>query len=57
MRSVASMVASGPATLLNAGDINDEGTITGQASSANATVAYIATLVDTEPRRGAAVNH
>ncbi|MGI8414731.1 MAG: hypothetical protein ACR2P2_00685 [Nakamurella sp.] len=55
MRSVASMVTSESATLQNASDINDEGTITGQASSANATVAYIARLVDTAPHRRAAV--
>jgi len=42
------MVAGAPGTLLNAGDINDEDTITGQASSANATMAHIATLADTD---------
>lgn len=51
MRNLASMMAGGPAALLNAGDINDDGTITGQASNAGATVAYIATLNDADSHR------
>jgi probable HAF family extracellular repeat protein len=42
MTDLNSLIATTPLTLLNAGDLNDCGTITGAAQHGDATVAYVA---------------
>jgi probable HAF family extracellular repeat protein len=46
MTNLNDLVGSRPGTLVNAGDINDRGTITGAASEGDATVAFVARLND-----------